>query len=279
MHIQLEVKNYIFIIAGSFLVALGVVLFFITNSITTGGAPGMALLLHHLSGFSVGSMMVALNIPLLIVGVKYLGKRFAIRTIITIVLTSFFIDILYKILEISSVTNNILLATVFGGLVIGLGVSLILQGNSSAGGSTLIAKIVCSYTEVKPGQVILFVDLLIIICSIYVFNNIEKALWSTISIYITSRCIDMLLSGSPSKKVVHLVSNKSEELSVKIIETLGDYGSIIKGTGLHVDEPKSIILMIVELNKLRVLRELVKQTDPEAFMVVMDASELLGRGH
>lgn len=274
-----ELKNYLYITIGSMLLSLGVVLFFISNSITTGGSPGFALLLHHLTGFSVGSMMLALNIPLLIMGIKYLGKSFALRTIVTIILTSFMVDFLVKFLHVEGITDNIFLASVFGGIFIGIGVGLILQGNSSAGGSTIIAKIVCANSELKPGQVILFLDFLIVMSSIYIFNDVEKALWSIISIYITSRCIDMLLSAGPSKKIVHLVTNKSELLSKKIIETLGDNGSIIKGTGLHVKEEKTIIFIIVKLSKLRILREIIELNDPDAFMVVMDSSELLGRGH
>jgi len=274
-----EIRNYLYITIGSALLSLGVVLFFISNNITTGGSPGFALLLHHLTGFSVGSMMLAFNIPLLLIGINYLGKSFAIRTIVAIFLTSFFIDFLIKVLHVEGITDNIFLASVFGGIFIGVGVGLILQGNSSAGGSTIIAKIVCANSEIKPGQVILFLDFLIVISSIYVFRDVEKALWSIVSIYITSRCIDMLLSSGPSKKVVHLVTSKSEVLSEKIIETLGDSGSIIKGTGLHVEQGKTIIFIIVEIGKLRVLRELIKENDFDAFMVVMDASELLGRGN
>jgi uncharacterized membrane-anchored protein YitT (DUF2179 family) len=204
---------------------------------------------------------------------------FAIRTIIAIVLMSIFVDIFLEVLHLEGLSNNILLAAIFGGAIIGLGVGMILQGNASAGGSTIIAKIVCANSEIKPGQVILFIDFFIILSSIYVFKDVDKALWSIISIYITSKCIDTFLSGSPTKKVVHLVSDKPEIISKKIIETLGDNGSIIKGTGLHVEQSKNIILIVVELSKLRVLREIIKQNDSEAFMVVMDASELLGRGN
>jgi uncharacterized membrane-anchored protein YitT (DUF2179 family) len=274
-----EIKNYLYIIMGSGLLSFGVVLFFISNSITTGGSPGFALLLYHITGLPVGMMMIAFNIPLLLIGIKYLGKSFAIKTIISIFLTSFFIDFLVKVLHVQGITDNIFLASVFGGIFIGIGVGLILQGNASAGGSTIIAKIICAKSEIKPGQVILFLDILIVISSIYVFRDVEKALWSIVSIYVTARCIDVLLSGGPSKKVIHLVTNKSELLSQKIIETLGDNGSIIKGTGLHVKQDKTIILIIVELGKLRVLRELIQKNDPDAFMVVMDSSELLGRGH
>jgi len=272
-------KNYIYILLGTALVSLGVVLFFVSNNFTTGGTPGMALLLHHLSGFTIGSMVLAINIPLLIIGIKYLGKMFAVRTIVAIVLISLFIDLFLEVLHIQSITQNILLAAIFGGAIIGLGVGLILQGNASAGGSTIIAKIVCANSEIKPGQVILFVDFFIILSSIYIFGDVDKALWSIISIYVTSKCIDIFLSGSPTKKVVHLVSDRPEFLSQKIIDTLGDSGSIIKGTGLHVNQKKNIIFIVVELSKLRVLREIIKENDPDAFMVVMDASELLGRGH
>jgi len=276
MQLKSEIKNYIYIIVGTALISLGVVLFFVSNNFTTGGTPGMALLLHHLSGFTIGSMVLIINIPLLIIGMRYLGKMFAIRTVFAIVLISFFIDFFIEVLHIEGLTGDILLAAIFGGATIGIGVGLILQGNASAGGSTIIAKIVSANSEIKPGQVILFLDFWIIVSSIFVFGDVEKALWSIISIYITSRCIDLLLSGRPTKKVVHLSSKKVKTLSSKIIKILGDSGTILQGTGLHVSEEKSIIFILVEIEKLRHLREIIKENDPDAVMVVMDASELLG---
>jgi len=277
MNIKSEIKNYLFVVSGSAFLAIGVVFFFIPNNITTGGGPGLAVLLHHLTGINVGILMVAVNVPLLIIGIKYLGKMFAVRSIVTIVLSSALIDFLLVTLKVGGLTNDILLASVFGGAIIGLGVGLVMRGNASAGGTSIVAKVVAANSHWKPAQVILFIDFLIILSSIYVFADIEKAMWSMISIYFTAKAINTLLSGSPSKKVVHLVSDKAEVLSEKIIEKLGDSGSIIKGTGLHPKEEKTIIFIIVELNKLRTLRDIIKEHDQEAFMVVMDASELLGR--
>lgn len=150
MQINTEIKDYFFIIIGTFCISLGVVTFFIANNITTGGAPGVALLLYHLSGFSIGSMLLAYNTPLLLAGWKYLGRKFAIKTVISIALMSFFTDFLHKVIKIPNVTEDMLLATLFGGVVIGIGVGFILKGNSSAGGSTLIARIVSNYFEIKP---------------------------------------------------------------------------------------------------------------------------------
>jgi len=266
------------IFAGSLLIALGVVLFFLGNQITTGGSPGMALLLHHMTGYSVGSMFFVLNIVLLLAGLKYLGKGFAIRTAVSIALISFLIDTFVRVIHLKSLTDDIFLATTFGGVLIGLGVGLILRGDASAGGSTIIAKIVSSHSEIKPSQVILAIDFFIIVLSIYVFLDAERAMWSIFSIYITAKAIDRVLSGRPSKKIVHLVTQQSDLLRQKIIENIGRYGTIVHGTGLSVGQSKSLIFIVVELNKLRVLRELIRENDPDAFMVVMDASELLGRG-
>ncbi len=274
-----ELKNYLFIISGTLTLSLGVVLFFISNNITTGGTPGMALLIHHLSGFSIGTIVIAINIPLLILGIKYLGKQFAIRTVISILLISLFIDLFTLYFELDGITEDILLASIFGGIFIGIGVGLILNGNSSAGGSTIIARIVCSQTEIKPGQVILFIDFLIILSSIYIFNDIDKALWSILSIYVTSKCIDIMLSGTPSTKVVHITTAKAQLLSQTISEQLGKDGTILKGSGLAHEKDKEIIFIVVELGKLRKLRTIIEENDDEAFMIVMEASEMLGRGH
>ena len=274
-----EIKRMLFIISGSLLLALGVVLFFVGNHITTGGSPGMALLLHHITGYSIGSMLLLYNLILLLIGMKYLGKGFALRTVMAIVLVAFFVDFFTKVIPLQSVTGEMFLATLFGGLLIGFGVGLILRGDASAGGSTIIAKIVAAYSEIKPSRVILVMDALTILASVFVFIDLERALWSIVSIYVTAKAIDLLLSGRPSKKIVHLTTNKSDLLSQKIIEHLGHYGTVVHGTGLRREEEKSIIFVVVELNKLRVLREVIRKNDPEAFMVVMDASELLGRGH
>lgn len=274
-----ELKNNLFILLGTLCISLAVVLFFLPNNITTGGTPGMAILLHHISGFSIGAMVIAINIPLLIWGGKYLGRLFAIRTILAIILISFFIDFFSKFLELEALTNNILLSSIFGGIIIGFGVGLIIKGNASAGGSTIVARIVASNSHIKPAQVILFIDLIIILCSIYVFKDIEKALWSIMSIYMTSKAIDIVLTGPLSTKVIHIASNKAELLSEKISESLAEEGTIIKGSGLLKEQDKTLILIVLDVKKLAQLRSIINENDPEAFMIVMEASEMLGRGY
>ncbi len=274
-----ELKNSFFILLGTLFISLSVVLFFLPNNFTTGGTPGMAILLHHLSGFSIGSMIIAINVPLLIWGTKYLGKIFAIKTIITIVLISFFIDLFTQIFSSIIITENIFLASIFGGVIIGFGVGLIIKGNSSAGGSTIIARIISSNSHIKPAQIILFIDVIIVICSIYVFKDIEKALWSIISIYATSKSIDIVLTGTLSTKVIHIATNKVDELSLAITNHLGEEGTILNGSTIKTKEDKTLIFIVVDIKKIARLKEIIQQTDEDAFMIVMEASEMLGRGH
>ncbi len=255
-------------------------MFLAPNNIATGGAPGMAILLSHMfESISLGTLMLIINVPLLLIGMKYLGKSFGIRTVVSIFLVALFVDLFSIVIKLEPVSHEMLLATLFGGVIIGIGVGCILRGHSSAGGSTVIARILAARFNIKPGHTILAIDALIISSSAFVFNGIEQSLWSLISIYVTSRCIDIILTGGPSEKVVHIVSNRVELLADKITTYLGPNGTILSGTGLQKSEEKTMIFVVVESSRITILRDIIHNNDPNAFMIVMDASEMLGRGH
>ncbi len=279
MNLRIETRNAFYIFLGATALALGIVLFLAPNKIATGGTPGMAILLSYLISFPIGSLMFLINLPLLLVSGKLLGKVFAIRSVIAILLTSLMIDLFSEILYLQALSHNTLLATLYGGITVGVGVGLILRGNASAGGTTIIARLVAARSHYKPGQVILAFDIFIIVASGVVFQDIECALWSMISIYATAKCIDMILTGTLSEKVVHIASSKADLLSQKIIEQLGQQGTILTGTGLHKNEEKTLIFVTVEARQIALLRDIIRNNDPDAFMVVMDAAEMLGRGH
>ena len=274
-----EIINYAFIISGSFVLALAVVGFFLPNQIITGGTAGLALLLHYITPLTIGSLIALINLPLLILGSKYLGKMFAIRTVITIILISLFVDFLSQIIKLEPFIIDTILSSIFGGIFIGLGLALVIKGNSSAGGSTIIAKIISSKTEIKPAQVILVIDTIIILSALFILEDRAKILWSIISIYITSKMIDYILTGRLNKKVVYLVTQKTEELKKLITDELGPEGTIIKGDGLFEGQEKKMILIVVEVTKLQRLRQMVRETDPEGFLIITEASEMLGRGN
>jgi len=239
----------------------------------------MAILLNYLSNVSIGRLMFLINLPLLLVSGKILGKAFAVRSIIAILLTSVSIDFLGEVLHLQAVSQNILLATLYGGIAVGVGVGLILRGNASSGGTSIIARLIAAHSDYKPGQVILAFDVFIIVASGFVFRDIDRALWSMISIYVTSKCIDMILTGTLSEKVVHITTDKVDLLSQKILEHIGQKGTILTGTGLYEDEQKTLIFVTVDARQIALLRNIIRHNDPDAFLVVMDAAEMLGRGH
>ncbi len=276
---KIEMKNYAFIVLGSLFLSFGVVLFFIPNALVTGGTSGMAILLHYLLGLPTGSMMVAVNAPLLLLGAKYLGRAFTLRSIVTIVLSSLFIDLFNEVLQVNALTKDVILASLFGGVSVGVGLGLVLSGNASAGGSTILAKIIASKTSIKASSVILAIDVMIIIAIALIFKNIDLALWSLVSIYISAKSIDMFLSRGPSKKVVHIVSSKIDALCEAIVLHVGEEGTIVQGESIFEHNTKQMIFLVVENRKIPALKTLVQSIDNDAFVVVMEASELLGRGH
>ncbi|RXK07100.1 YitT family protein [Halarcobacter bivalviorum] len=274
-----ELKNIFYILLGTICISISVVLFFIPHNFTTGGTPGAAILLHKLSDFSVGTMVIAINLPLLIWGMKYFGKLFALKTVITVALISIFIDFFSYTLNFDLLISNILVAAIFGGVIIGFGVGFIIKGNSSAGGSTIIAKIIASNSHIKPAQVILISDIIIVVSSIYVFKDFEKAVLSIMSIYTTAKAIDIVLTGTLTTKVIHITTSKPQELGEQITKRLGHEGTLIQGDALNKQDDKTLIFMVIDVKKLGELREIIEQTDKDAFMIVMEASEMLGRGH
>lgn len=277
-NLRIEILNYLFIVLGSFVMAFGVVGFLSPNHVATGGTAGMAILFNQLLPISIGSWMAIINIPLLLIGAKYLGKKFAIKTLVCILSIILCVDVLGKVVVLPVLSNNLMLATLYGGVAIGVGLGLIFKGGASAGGATIIAKIISIKHPVKPSSVVMVLDAFVVIASGFVFKSVELALWSLISIYATSKLIDAILVGAQSQKIVHISSYKNlHELSKIISENMGISGTIIKGNDLQVSEYKDIIFLMVDKTRLNELKQLVFNYDENVKMIVMEAAEVLGK--
>lgn len=273
-----ELFNYSFIVLGSFIMAIGIVGFLSPNHIATGGTAGLAIVLNNVFHLSIGLLMALINIPLLLVSLKHLGKKFAINTIICIASIVIFVDLLAKLIHMQCLSSNLMLATLYGGVTVGAGLGLIFKGGASAGGGTILAKIISSNSSIKTSTVILVLDALVVASAGIVFKSMELALWSLISIYVASKLIDVILVGANSQKIVHISSSKSlKELSLIITENLGISGTIIKGNDLGDTEYKDIIFLMIDKNKLTPLKQLVLEYDKNVKMIVMEATEVLGK--
>ena len=216
-----------------------------------------------------------INIPLLAIGTKFIGVKFTLRSIYSILITSILVDVISTQINIPKI-SSLLLSTLYGGTVIGAGVGFVLKGHASAGGTTIIAKIVSSYSHIKPAQVILILDIMIIITIGFIFADIERALWSMLSIYATTRVIDKILTGAVSEKIVHIVSNKTAQIGQAIAQELGRDGTILSGQNLTAQADKKILFVVVDARRIPALRNIVLEADPKALMIVMEAAEMMG---
>jgi uncharacterized membrane-anchored protein YitT (DUF2179 family) len=272
-----EILNYLFIIIGSALMAFGVVAFLSPNNIAMGGTGGLAIIFNNLFKISIGVLFALINIPLLLVSIRYLGKYFAVKSTIAILLSSVFIDVLSEFVQLEALSSEPLLATLYGGIAVGSGIGFIFKGGGSAGGGTIIARIVTSKTFLKTGSVILILDSIVIIASGIVFNSVELALWSMISIFTTTKMIEMILTGRPNERIVHISScNNLDHIGILINERIGVNGTLVKGSNLSLTKKRDMIFVTVPINRLNALKQLIHEEDASAKMIVMDASEMLG---
>ncbi len=272
-----ELKNIALIVIGSTLLASGVAFFLLPANIATGGTPGMAMITHYITSISTGKLMIIINIPLLIAGIKFIDVRFALRTVFCIILSSVLIDFFVSSIQFQGV-SSMLLAALYGGISVGAGVGLVLKGNASAGGTTIIARLISNHTHFKPAQAILILDTLIILAIGFIFSDLEKSLWSLISIYLTSHIIDRVLTGAIPEKIVHITSSHTEEIGQAIKQTLRIDGSVLSGHNLSGDINKSIMFVLIEARRISQLKQLVLNMDPDALMIVMEASDITGFG-
>ena len=275
---KFNLKQYIFIILGSFCLSFGTVTFLSPNEIITGGGIGISLLLHTVfPSITLGIFMAMVSIPFLILSYIYFGKYYLFKTFIVVILLSSFTDILKEVIKINAITHDILLAAIFGGIFIGLGIGLIIKGRASTGSTSVIGEIVAKKTKFKAAEVLLAIDAIIMFASIFVYNDIDKSLYSLLSVYVGMKVLDVLLTGRPSKKIVNIVSTNVEVLKEQIREKIEEHGTILSGIGLHQGQQKTVIYVAVDVSKIELLRELIRKYDPDGFMIIAEASEFLGR--
>jgi len=273
------VRRYLFIFFGAAILATGVTMFLVPNRIVSGGTPGMAILINYFSGLSIGTLMFVINVPMVLLSMRFIGKGFTVRTIFAVTVSSATADLLLEVLELSPWTHEPILGAVFGGLFIGIGLGLIIHGSASAGGPSIIARIAARKFGMKETTLIIALDAAIVVAAGFVYASVESTLWSLVAVYLSSRGLDLLISGRPSKKVLHISSTKIDLLRRQIVHKLGQDGIIVKGLGFDMERERELLMLVVDNNKVQVVKKIVETHDEEGLLVVIEASELLGRGH
>jgi uncharacterized membrane-anchored protein YitT (DUF2179 family) len=282
-------KDYSMIVIGAFILAVGFVYFISPHRIVPGGVYGIAIVVHYMTqgmfsfcpdGIPIGFFGLILNIPLTIIGVKILGPRFGVKTIVGFVLSSVFMDLItyMRVNGDAPLVPDILLSCVFGGVLVGFGLGLIFKARATSGGSDIVAMIIAKYTRIQLGQLMIYVDSTIVLLSLVAFKDWQIPLYSWVVIYITGRAIDLVLEGGDYNKALMIISEKHEDISHKILVDLERGGTYLKGTGMYTGKDKQIIYTIVSRREVAILEEYISTIDPEAFITVMDTHEILGEG-
>jgi uncharacterized membrane-anchored protein YitT (DUF2179 family) len=276
-----ETLSYLQLLFGTFLMAVGIVVFIAPMKLAPGGVYGIAIILHHLFGLPIGWSGLALDIPLLLLGIWILGPRFGLKTVVGIVSLSLFISLMewvygYKLL-IDNPSAYFLLA-LFGAVFTGVGLGLVFKTRATSGGTDIIASILKKHIHLPLGTTLILVDSVIVIMALIAFRDWEIPLYSLVVIYVTGVVIDKVIEGFKSDKTVYIISEKHEEIRNVILYQLERGGTYIKGEGMYNGGEKKIIYTIVDRKQLPTLIHHVHEIDPKAFLSIVNASETLGDG-
>ena len=269
--------SYAYIIAGAIIMSAGYAFFADPHKIVPGGVYGTAIVVHHVFGFPTGTVGLIFNIPLFIIGIIILGPRFGVKTFVGTILTSVFIDLFSKF-GYTNVTDDIMLASVVSGVLIGVGLALIFKAKATTGGSDIIAQIVNKYTKISVGQLLIMIDSVIVTVGIVAFKDFSLAFYALITIFITGKVLDAVLMGGNYRKAVFIISEKHEEIREKILFTLNRGGTYFLGKGMYKGDEKKIIYTAVNRRELAMLQEFVSNIDKDAFLTVFNTNQIFGQG-
>lgn len=270
-----QIKDYAKIVVGCLLAALSYPLFLVPNAIAPGGVTGLGTILHHLFGVPVGITSLALNVPLFVMGYRAMGKRFVFRTFVATIIFSLAID-LFSPLE--PVTLNPLMASIFGGVLAGIGLSIILRGSATTGGSDMLARMLHNrFADISVSMFLFMFDGIVVLISAFTIS-MEAALYAMVAVYISARTIDVVLSGLESDKVCYVISSKYKEIANEIMTTMERGCTLLDGQGGYTGNPLKMLLCVVGRMEVTRLKTLVHDMDQDAFMFITDAHETLGEG-
>lgn len=273
------IKNYSLIIIGAFIMASGFVLFITPYKIVPGGVYGISIVLHYMFGTPVGAMALLFDIPLTLIGIKVLGPRFGMKTVVGFLSTALFMDtITYFYGTQPLVEGDALLSSIFGGLFIGLGLGLIFKSRATSGGTDIVAMMASKYTKLPVGQLLIIIDSVIVLLGLLVFGDWKIPLYSLIVIFIVGKVVDVILEGMNYDKVLFIVSDKHKEIRDKIVKDLNRGGTFLKGEGMFAGEEKTISFAVVNRREMTMLHDFINSIDPKAFITVLNANEILGNG-
>lgn len=269
-------QEYLFIVLGVLLTAVGLDMFLVPNRIAAGGVSGIATIIHYAAYFPVGATMLAINIPLFMISVKRLGMGFGLRSLFGTIVLSLLIDIMVPVVPVP--TRDPLLASIYGGIIVGIGLGIVFRNRGTTGGTDLAAAVINNYMKLRVGVVLFVIDASVIVTAGIVFKSAELALYALLTVFLTTRVIDIVQEGFGYAKAALIVSHKPEEVAEAILRKLDRGATALLGKGMYTGADRDVILSVVTRSEISTLKELVAGIDPMAFVILTDVHEVLGEG-
>lgn len=276
-----QIYEYAMIIIGTTLLAAGITMFYDKNTIVTGGVVGIAIIINRITeqymgyGIPLWLTNLVLNIPLFIAAVIIKGRKFGIKSLVAAIYLSF---ALYFLTFIKTPTYSLLLSSIYGGVLSGIGLGLVFRERSTTGGTDLLASLINRYRrDISVGTILFIIDGIIIILGFYVFGS-EKGLHAIIAVFVTSVVLDNILDGVKFAKAVYIISEKADEIGQVIINKLGRGVTALNATGVYSNKDKKVLFCVVSKRQIVKLKDMIQEVDENAFVVVYDAKEVLGEG-
>jgi len=273
-----HVLDGLLIVAGCVLMGLAYSLFLIPHHFVPGGVSGIAIIINYFTKLPVGALIIALNVPIFLLGLRTMGKKYVSSSLAGMLASSIMIDLFHEVLKVGPATQNEILASIYGGILLGAGLGLVFRGSASTGGSDIIGMILSKYTGMSLGFGIMVTDFLIISASGVAFRNLEAPLFGYIVLFLSTRVIDMILEGWSFSKLVIITSTRTDEIADFILYKLDRSGTALRSRSLYLNRQGEIILTVIHRKQLTDLRDFISDLDPEAFVIINDTYDVLGRG-
>jgi uncharacterized membrane-anchored protein YitT (DUF2179 family) len=273
-----NLANLTLVILGSVIMAVGYSLFLIPHHFVPGGVSGIAIIVNYFTRLPVGALIMVFNIPVFIFGIKIMGRKYGLRSLMGMIISSVLIDFFYEVVGLKSATDNAVLAAIYGGFLLGIGLGLVFRGRASTGGSDIIGQILNRYTGMSIGISIMLVDFFIISASGLAFRKLEAPLYGYIVLFISAKVLDMILEGWNYTKLVIITSTQTEKIKDFILNTLDRSGTALKSRSLYLNREGETIITVIHRKQLAELREFIKSIDENAFVIINDTYAVLGKG-
>lgn len=270
------IKESLGTLLGAAIMAMGTSLFLLPNQLSSGGFAGIATIAYYFLNIPMGLTIIVINIPLFIVAVHRLGKSFFLKSLLGTISFSIFIDIFDKF---TPLTNDRFLACIYGGIIIGLGTAIILNSNSSTGGSDLLSFIARTFKpDLRMSNIIIIIDTVIVILNMIFFKEIEIGLYSAIAIYLMGKIIDVIFEGIYFTKLLFIVSEKNEEIAKEVGEKIQRGATGIFGKGMYTGEDKLILMCAASRGDIARIKNIARKIDRNSFIIIANAREVVGKG-